>query len=99
MDLKIALLLYLFIAIIVYIIARLYRITVLSSIVLALLLSIIVLSVIYPVSAVEKIFTKNYLLLTYTFIQMLTSFIILWYLIYKILSDRECISHIDVCPI
>ena len=89
MELSNALLIYFIIFIIIFLISHYYSITPISSFIFALFVSIIILSVIYPVSLTSKTINNSILMFIYYIIYILSTFFIMLYLIYKILSDRS----------
>ena len=97
MEISFALLIYIIIFIFIFIIAQLYKISLFSSITGAILVSLITLSALYPISLVEKLLTNNPLVRAYILIQLFSIFIILLYLVAKIITDKTCIQHMNLC--
>lgn len=97
MDLISSLLIWLGAVVTVFILALKYRISKWSALALSLLVGIIVLSLIFPISSVERVAVQGPYIYIYTIIQIVTVFVLLWYLIYSIFHDRDCIMRIYNC--
>lgn len=88
MELTHALLIYFFTVTIIFLLAKHNHITVWSSFILAILVGIIILSVIYPISTLDRLLSNNPLIHLYTIIQLLTFLILLFYILDCALSDH-----------
>lgn len=90
MDLSIALIIWLVIVIVVYLIARMNNRTVWSSIVLGILIAAIVLAIIRPITVTEMIVNGSNIPSTlYWLIMFLTPLIIIIYVISKAVTDID----------
>lgn len=97
MNLQAALIFYLLFVIVVFLSSVKFGITKWSSLVLALLLGMLILSLLFPISSVERIMTNNPYLYVYSVLQIITIFIILWYVFYSIYNDRNCLIRVYSC--
>lgn len=97
MELKNALLVYLVIVVLTFVLGVRFRISKWSSLVLSLLVGMIILSLIFPISSVERVAVNGPYLYIYTVLQILTVFILLWYILYSIFHDRDCILKVYAC--
>ena len=98
MSLLLALFIYFILWILLFILCRSIHITAWSSFVFASLISIIILSLIYPVSLSMRLLNKDPLLIVYTLLQLLTIFILIFYIISSVFKDRQPVSTPDTAP-
>lgn len=90
MDLNGALVAYIILTIIIYLIVRyLLQVTAWSSFILAILIGIIFLSVICPISSVERVMNESGIISLYILIYIITFLLILFYVISKTITDTD----------
>ena len=97
-DLNASLLIFLLIAVLVFIVARCFGIRIFSSIVLALLVSYFILMTIQPWASVEGLTEGNLSTLLYLLISVIIPIVVLIYVVTRIFSDRERnIHYYELC--
>ena len=90
MELLTALIVYLIIVILIYYLARTFLlITIWSSLVLSLVIGLIFISALCPISSVERVMHRSWLVTIYTFIYVVTSLLALFYIIERSLKDVD----------
>lgn len=96
-DLNTSLLIFLLVAILVFIVAKFFGILTFSSIVLALLISYFILMTIQPWASIEGLTEGNPSTLLYFLISVFIPIIILIYVVTRIFSDREKMYNFELC--
>ena len=97
MNLPQSLLIYFVVVVLVFFLATKYKISKWSSLALSLLIGIIVLSLVFPISSIERVQVTGPYIYIYTIIQIFTVFILLWYILYSIFHDRNCVERVEMC--
>jgi len=88
MELSVSLIAYVIVVILIFSILKFYmNITIWSSFVFAILVGLILLSVLCPISSVDRVIEKSTLLTAYMFIYFVTVLVIIFYVVDKALRD------------
>ena len=109
MHVKDALIIYAIIVVVVYVLARgFFGLHGVSALALAILSGLLGLSLACPYSSIEKVIGKSELFGTYSFVMTISTFYLLFYIIYNAVYDRdpgrktfwECkkMKNVKFCP-